>query len=328
MSIKAYTFETRDSKNGQIVPFSAKVDARVKQDLFYGQGNLVIPGDRDGMITTDKKIKFKGTFPEISLTLNVSPSTVFMAGGRMFTLENENIPIDGIQLKKVNQSDRDTSLYIGTFSLSFDIDAVNASGEFVKLVSYPNYDTKPESWNTDKFSVTYDFNVVYEAFDSLRVGVFPAMWCNGRINAGGTFGLRNKSTDMDNSPSGYRGEMAFVGNNIHITKRGERFTISGISNNVNNVKNITIDKSSEKPIIRMARRVNTPDAIQITSGEVMLFTEGWSGSATIQESEKKEYLFDLVEFKTYFGKLPEDKDIQYLSIFGNFIGELTRRIDF
>lgn len=328
MSIKAYTFETRDSKNGQIVPFSAKADARVKQDLFYGQGNLVIPGDRDGMITTDKKIKFKGTFPEISLTLNVSPSTVFIAGGRMFTLENENIPIDGIQLKKVNQSDRDTSLYIGTFSLSFDIDAANTSGEFVKLVSYPNYDTKPESWNNDKFSVTYDFNVVYEAFDSLRVGVFPAMWCNGRINAGGTFGLRNKSTDMDNSPSGYRGEMAFVGNNIHITKRGERFTISGISNNVNNMKNITIDKSSEKPIIRMARRVNTPDAIQITSGEVMLFTEGWSGSATIQASEKKEYLFDLVELKTYFGKLPEDKDIRYLSIFGIFVGELTRRIDF
>ena len=44
MTIQAYTFEAANVDGSQITPYSAKVDARVRRDMFHGEGNLIIPG--------------------------------------------------------------------------------------------------------------------------------------------------------------------------------------------------------------------------------------------------------------------------------------------
>ena len=138
MTIQAYTFESASVEGSQITPYSAKVDARVRRDMFHGEGNLIIPGNGNGLLNPKG-----GTRNGLTYTTTIPDTVTFVAGGRLFTM-SETVDL---YLSATSHP------AIFTAELVFDINIKDANGEYVKFANVPTYNTDPEAWESDTFQL-------------------------------------------------------------------------------------------------------------------------------------------------------------------------------
>lgn len=197
MTINVYTFEQlQGSSSGQIRPYSASVDARVRRDLFRQKGDLIIVGNRDGWINKNPQGDVTN-----QLTFQINNSVTFVAGGRLFTVTNENITLSAINLRTFNQ------ITIGVYEINFDINTNATDGNFIRRVTNPSYSlayNDPNVWELSQFSVSYKLVAV-----GVNGGVFiyPAPEFNGTFAAGTSSMMTKVGDTMNGSSPIWRGSM-------------------------------------------------------------------------------------------------------------------------
>lgn len=298
MTIQAYTFESANVDGSQITPYSAKVDARVRRDMFHGEGNLIIPGNGNGLLNPNG-----GTSNGSTYTTTIPDTITFIAGGRLFTMS-----------ETVDLYLSTTSVpVIYTSELVFDINTKDANGEYVKLVDFPTYNTDPEAWESDTFSVVYSLVV---AVLGSEVYVYPAYKHNGKVSAGSTVNLNAVGLKIETGASaGWRGAVFTqpAGEEIYVAKTGRNFTISGV------VKSFV----SVSDGVEFGTHGNTPDYIEVEDGYVTIFTKNWIGigelSHTMNAGRQNSRDLKISNITTVFGVKPSGTFSG--GIIGNFTGQ-------
>ena len=298
MTIQAYTFEAANGEGSQITPYSAKVDARVRRDMFHGEGNLIIPGNGNGLLNPNG-----GTRNGLTYTTTIPDTVTFVAGGRLFTM-SETVDL---YLSATSHP------AIFTAELAFDINTKDANGEYVKFADFPTYNTDPEAWESDTFSVVYSLVV---AFVGSEVFVFPAYKHNGKVAAGSTVNLNAVGLKIETGDSaGWRGAVLTqpAGEEIYVAKTGRNFTISGV------VKSF----ASVSDGVEFGTHGNTPDYIEVEDGYVTIFTKNWIGigelSHTMNAGLKNSRDLKISNITTVFGVKPSGTFSG--GIIGNFTGQ-------
>ena len=282
--IRAYSFESTGNGNGQLSPFNAKVDARVRRDMFNGAGNLIIVGDRNGTVT-DERVP-----GELGGTVNVrfSDSVTFVAGGRLFTITGQDVPISTFR-GRVTPS-------IGTGELCVDVDVNEPNGDFVKIVDVPSFDESPNSWELEKFSVTYTFVIVQTGMSPSTLVIYPSPEFNGQIRAGGTFNMGSTGYTMDGSDSPWRGAMT-TSTGLYLTQTGDTFTLAGSTGAV----------KFDSETVSFARQGLAPYYVDITTGSCVLMSTGWVAIGEISSNPKNDgtgYNFEITNVTTVSGVKP------------------------
>lgn len=298
MTIQAYTFESAKVDGSQITPYSAKVDARVRRDMFHGEGNLIIPGNGNGLLNPNG-----GTRNGLTYTTTIPDTVTFVAGGRLFTMSET---VDLYLSATSNKA-------IFTAELVFDINTKDANGEYVKFADFPTYNTDPEAWESDTFSVVYSLVV---AFVGSEVFVFPAYKHNGKVAAGSTVNLNAVGLKIETGNSaGWRGAVFTqqAGEEIYVAKTGRNFTISGV------VKSF----ASVSDGVEFGTHGNTPDFIEVEDGYVTIFTKNWIGigelSHTLNAGRQNSRDLKISNITTVFGVKPSGTFSG--GIIGNFTGQ-------
>ena len=301
MTIKAYTFEAQNN-TGQISPYSAKVDARIRRDLFNGAGNLIFTGDRNGYIT-DREY-FGNIGDEIRIA--ISNAVSFMAGGRLFSVTNQWVTIE------TNTTADPT---IGTAQLIFNIDTTAADGLFVKMETEPKYEQVPEAWESDKFSAVFDLVVVKVGVDGLQF--LPAIKHNAQINAGSSFNISKNGTLMNGRDATWRGRLTTYGN-LYLAQCATKFTLSGTTGEVV----ITTEQQNDgtqADVLKFAKQEKAPHGLSISNGKATLWAPGWIVMGDIVENTAGNfsgYNFKMENLKTITGNKP--KNIENAGILANF----------
>ena len=298
MTIQAYTFEAANVEGSQITPYSAKVDALVRRDMFHGEGNLIIPGNGNGLLNPNG-----GTRNGSKYTTTIPDTITFIAGGRLFTMS-----------ETVDLYLSTTSVpVIYTSELVFDINTKDANGEYVKLVDFPTYNTDPEAWESDTFSVVYSLVV---AVLGSEVYVYPAYKHNGKVAAGSTVNMNAVGLKIETGASaGWRGAVFTrpAGEEIYVAKTGRNFTISGV------VKSF----ASVSDGVEFGTHGNTPDYIEVEDGYVTIFTTNWIGigdlSHTMDAGRQNSRDLKISNITTVFGVKPSGTFSG--GIIGNFTGQ-------
>ena len=298
MTIHAYTFEAANVEGSQITPYSAKVDARVRRDMFHGEGNLIIPGNGNGFMNPNG-----GTRNGLTYTTTIPDTVTFVAGGRLFTMS-----------ETVDLSLSATShLAIFTAELVFDINTKDANGEYVKFADVPTYNTDPEAWESDTFSVVYSLVV---AFVGSEVFVFPAYKHNGKVAAGSAVNLNAVGLKIETGASaGWRGAVLTqpTGEEIYMAKTGRNFTLSGV------VKSF----ASVSDGVEFGNHGISADYVEVEDGYVTIFTSNWIGigelSHTMNAGQQNSRDFKVSNITTVFGVKPSG--IFSGGIIGNFTGQ-------
>ena len=298
MTIQAYTFEAANVDGSQITPYSAKVDARVRRDMFHGEGNLIIPGNGNGLLNPNG-----GTRNGLTYTTTIPDTVTFVAGGRLFTM-SETVEL----FMSATSSPR-----IFTSEIVFDINTKEPNGEYVKLADFPTYNTDPEAWESDTFSVVYSLVV---AFVGSEVFVFPAYKHNGKVAAGSTVNLNAVGLKIETGASaGWRGAVFTqpAGEEIYVAKTGRNFTISGV------VKSF----ASVSDGVEFGTHGNTPDYIEVEDGYVTIFTNKWIGigelSHTMNAGLQNSRDLKISNITTVFGVKPSGTFSG--GVIGNFTGQ-------
>ena len=298
MTIQAYTFESANADWSQITPYSAKVDARVRRDMFHGEGNLIIPGNGNGLLNPNGGTRNGSTY-----TTTIPDTITFIAGGRLFTMsETVDLYLSATSVP-----------IIYTSELVFDINTKDAKGEFVKLVDFPTYNTDPEAWESDTFSVVYSLVV---AVIGSGVYVYPAYKHNGKVAAGSTVNMNAKGLKIETGDSAvWRGTVFTqpAGEEIYVAKTGRNFTISGV------VKSFV----SVSDGVEFGTHGNTPDYIEVEDGYVTIFTKNWIGigelSHTMNAGRQNSNDLKISNITTVFGVKPSGTFSG--GIIGNFTGQ-------
>lgn len=298
MTIQAYTFESANVEGSQITPYSAKVDARVRRDMFHGDGNLIIPGNGNGLLNPNG-----GTLNGSTYTTTIPDTITFIAGGRLFTMS-----------ETVDLYLSTTSVpVIYTSELVFDINTKDANGEYVKFVDFPTYNTDPEAWESDTFSVVYSLVV---AVLGSEVYVYPAYKHNGKVAAGSTVNMNAVGLKIETGASaGWRGAVFTrpAGEEIYVAKTGRNFTISGV------VKSFV----SVSHGVEFGTHGDTPDYIEVEDGYVTIFTTNWIGigdlSHTMNAGRQNSRDLKISNITTVFGVKPSGTFSG--GIIGNFTGQ-------
>lgn len=298
MTIQAYTFEAANVEGSQITPYSAKVDARVRRDMFHGEGNLIIPGNGNGLLNPNG-----GTRNGLTYTTTIPDTVTFMAGGRLFTM-SETVDL---YLSATSHP------AIFTAELVFDINTKDANGEYVKLADFPTYNTDPEAWESDTFSVVYSLVV---AFVGSEVFVFPAYKHNGKVAAGSTVNLNAVGLKIETGASaGWRGAVLTqpAGEEIYMAKTGRNFTLSGV------VKSF----ASVSDGVEFGTHGISADYVEVEDGYVTIFTTNWIGigelSHTLNAGRQNNRDFKVSNITTVFGVKPSGNFSG--GIIGNFTGQ-------
>lgn len=298
MTIQAYTFETANVEGSQITPYSAKVDARVRRDMFHGEGNLIIPGNGNGLLNPKG-----GTRNGLTYTTTIPDTVTFVAGGRLFTM-SETVDL---YLSATSHP------AIFTAELVFDINIKDANGEYVKFANVPTYNTDPEAWESDTFSVIYSLVV---AFVDSEVFVFPAYKHNGKVAAGSTVNLNAVGLKIETGDSaGWRGAVLTqpTGEEIYMAKTGRNFTLSGV------VKSF----ASVSDEVEFGIHGISADYVEVEDGYVTIFTSNWIGigelSHTMNAGQQNSRDFKVSNITTVFGVKPSGKFSG--GIIGNFTGQ-------
>ena len=298
MTIQAYTFEAANVEGSQITPYSAKVDARVRRDMFHGEGNLIIPGNGNGLLNPNG-----GTRNGLTYTTTIPDTVTFMAGGRLFTM-SETVDL---YLSATSHP------AIFTAELVFDINTKDANGEYVKFADFPTYNTDPEAWESDTFSVVYSLVV---AFVGSEVFVFPAYKHNGKVAAGSTVNLNAVGLKIETGASaGWRGAVLTqpAGEEIYMAKTGRNFTLSGV------VKSF----ASVSDGVEFGTHGISADYVEVEDGYVTIFTTNWIGigelSHTLNAGRQNNRDFKVSNITTVFGVKPSGNFSG--GIIGNFTGQ-------
>ena len=298
MTIQAYTFEAANVEGSQITPYSAKVDARVRRDMFHGEGNLIIPGNGNGLLNPNG-----GTRNGLTYTTTIPDTVTFVAGGRLFTM-SETVDL------YLSATSHPT---IFTAELVFDINTKDANGEYVKFADFPTYNTDPEAWESDTFSVVYSLVV---AFVGSEVFVFPAYKHNGKVAAGSTVNLNAVGLKIETGASaGWRGAVLTqpAGEEIYMAKTGRNFTLSGV------VKSF----ASVSDGVEFGTHGISADYVEVEDGYVTIFTSNWIGigelSHTLNAGRQNSRDFKVSNITTVFGVKPSDTFSG--GIIGNFTGQ-------
>lgn len=298
MTIQAYTFEAANVEGSQITPYSAKVDARVRRDIFHGEGNLIIPGNGNGLLNPNG-----GTRNGLTYTTTIPDTVTFVAGGRLFTM-SETVDL---YLSATSHP------AIFTAELVFDINTKDANGEYVKFADFPTYNTDPEAWESDTFSVVYSLVV---AFVGSEVFVFPAYKHNGKVAAGSTVNLNAVGLKIETGASaGWRGAVLTqpAGEEIYMAKTGRNFTLSGV------VKSF----ASVSDGVEFGTHGISADYVEVEDGYVTIFTTNWIGigelSHTLNAGRQNSRDFKVSNITTVFGVKPSDTFSG--GIIGNFTGQ-------
>ena len=298
MTIQAYTFEAANVEGSQITPYSAKVDARVRRDMFHGEGNLIIPGNGNGLLNPTG-----GTRNGLTYTTTIPDTVTFVAGGRLFTM-SETVDLS---LSATSHP------AIFTAELVFDINTKDANGEYVKFANVPTYNTDPEAWESDTFSVVYSLVV---AFVGSEVFVFPAYKHNGKVAAGSTVNLNAVGLKIETGASaGWRGAVLTQpkGEEIYMAKTGRNFTLSGV------VKSF----ASVSDGVEFGTHGISADYVEVEDGYVTIFTSKWIGigelSHTMNAGQQNSRDFKVSNITTVFGVKPSGTFSG--GIIGNFTGQ-------
>lgn len=298
MTIQAYTFEAANVDGSQITPYSAKVDARVRRDMFHGEGNLIIPGNGNGLLNPNG-----GTRNGLTYTTTIPDTVTFVAGGRLFTM-SETVDLS---LSATSHP------AIFTAELVFDINTKDANGEYVKFADVPTYNTDPEAWESDTFSVVYSLVV---AFVGSEVFVFPAYKHNGKVAAGSTVNLNAVGLKIETGASaGWRGAVLTqpTGEEIYMAKTGRNFTLSGV------VKSF----ASVSDGVEFGTHGISADYVEVEDGYVTIFTSNWIGigelSHTMNAGQQNSRDFKVSNITTVFGVKPSGTFSG--GIIGNFTGQ-------
>ena len=298
MTIQAYTFEAANVEGSQITPYSAKVDARVRRDMFHGEGNLIIPGNGNGLLNPNG-----GTRNGLTYTTTIPDTVTFVAGGRLFTM-SETVDLS---LSATSHP------AIFTAELVFDINTKDANGEYVKFADFPTYNTDPEAWESDTFSVVYSLVV---AFVGSEVFVFPAYKHNGKVAAGSTVNLNAVGLKIETGDSaGWRGAVLTqsIGEEIYMAKTGRNFTLSGV------VKSF----ASVNDGVEFGTHGISADYVEVEDGYVTIFTSNWIGigelSHTMNAGRQNSRDFKVSNITTVFGVKPFGTFSG--GIIGNFTGQ-------
>ena len=298
MTIQAYTFESANVEGSQITPYSAKVDARVRRDMFHGEGNLIIPGNGNGLLNPKG-----GTRNGLTYTTTIPDTVTFVAGGRLFTM-SETVDL---YLSATSHP------AIFTAELVFDINIKDANGEYVKFANVPTYNTDPEAWESDTFSVIYSLVV---AFVGSEVFVFPAYKHNGKVAAGSTVNLNAVGLKIETGDSaGWRGAVLTqpTGEEIYMAKTGRNFTLSGV------VKSF----ASVSDGVEFGTHGISADYVEVEDGYVTIFTSNWIGigelSHTMNAGQQNSRDFKVSNITTVFGVKPSGTFSG--GIIGNFTGQ-------
>lgn len=298
MTIQAYTFEAANGDGSQITPYSAKVDARVRRDMFHGEGNLIIPGNGNGLLNPNG-----GTRNGLTYTTTIPDTVTFVAGGRLFTM-SETVDL---YLSATSHP------AIFTAELVFDINTKDANGEYVKFADFPTYNTDPEAWESDTFSVVYSLVV---AFVGSEVFVFPAYKHNGKVAAGSTVNLNAVGLKIETGDSaGWRGAVLTqpAGEEIYMAKTGRNFTLSGV------VKSF----ASVSDGVEFGTHGISADYVEVEDGYVTIFTRNWIGigelSHTMNAGRQNSRDFKISNITTVFGVKPSGTFSG--GIIGNFTGQ-------
>ena len=294
MTIKAYTFESSQTAidGSQLAPYTSKVDARVNRDLFNGHGDLIIVGDRNGKINRDVIRSNIEQLVTDGLKFSIPDYVTFLAGGRLITLTDEIVDVD-VTASIVNNQ----SFQVGFADLVFDIDTKSQTGQFVTISKYPKYPTGLEAWEQDTFSSVYKLILVY---DGAELNIYPSPDHNGQNAAGSTFSISTNGTWMHSGGALFRGKM-INNSNLFLSQNHDIFTLSGKTDSlVFDGDDIKFGKQIEGP-------ASPPFGLNITTGTITLFTEGWALMGTLTSSHNRErngYYFTITDVKTVFGKKP------------------------
>lgn len=251
--IQAFTFETKidDLTKTQVRPYDAKIDARIRRDLFHGFGNIVFVGDRNGYVedSTTSQQFIGDIVANRSMKIKFNSSVTFSAGGRLFTLTDELITLT------VETKGRDV---IGSFVA--DINTNDNNEQFIQIVSVASYSDDPESWETDTFSATFSFVI---RPNGRSVHIYPVPWQNAQVCAGSTFMLGDNSENMNGSEN-YTRKGLVTDTGLLLAQDRDIFTISGTTNKLRR-QNDTLCFGEKYGGIQLS--INEGD------GSVVIFTE-------------------------------------------------------
>lgn len=289
--IKAYTFENGEAHD-------AKTDARIRRDLFFGVGNVIITGNDNGTINEGRVLGTLGG----AIEFKTSNSATFIAGGRLFTM-SETIRLN-TEISRFNEK-------IAFGKIYFDIDTKESAGDFVKMVNSPSYGSDFEA---DKFSVTYVLAIVE---DGGLMNVYASIDQNGHFNAGGSINITYIGKNTNGTPATYRGQTTTRGD-LRLTKRGKHLTLTG------SARDIKISSNS----IEFTNNSKGHYSIEAESGTGTIM---WSGSGSnkggIATGEVKtasdNYLCKIENLEIVNGSLPTSLDRVYVLV--NINGKILNR---
>ena len=203
--IKAYTFDNGEAHD-------AKTDARIRRELFFGVGNVIISGNDNGNINDGRIIGTLGGHIEFK----TNNSTTFIAGGRLFTM-SETIRVN-TEKSRFNEN-------IAFGKIYFDINTKASGGDFVKMVSSPSYGSDFEA---DTFSAAYVLTIVN---DGGVMNAYASIDQNGHFNAGGSINITYIGKNTNGTNATYRGQTTTKGD-LRLTKRGKHLTLSGVARDI------------------------------------------------------------------------------------------------
>lgn len=297
--IKAYTFESKaksKDKAGQLVPYEAKVDARIRRDCFLGHGDVICNGDRDGYIQSMASGPIGGP-----VTFTIRDSVTFLAGGRMFSAPGETYTVNT----------RKTGDGVGIGELYFRIHAKSGSGKYVEHVeSLPERDQegKKQNWEGEFFFSVYHLLFVQ---DAKGLNVYPVPGQTGHVCAGGSINISKTGVSMDGTASPYRGQLTKAGD-LRLTMRGDDFTLVGRTSSL-----VMRDGA-----ILFSPVMGAPYKLSVTSGTATIYTRGWVGVGKMVTAGDG-YNFKIEELQTIMGTKPDGANIDASSILATFTGSWT-----
>lgn len=258
MTIKSYTFDSSDNINSkQLRPYSSKVDARVRRDLFNGVGNLIFTAPDGNMLDNSTHLNVRGSTTK---SVTFFDATAFTAGGRLFSI-NEPVTIRF-------ESTSVRNVYVGYFTVDVDTEATD--GEYVKITTSARYQT--DDFESARFSAEYTVLLVSTSSD--RDYLFPAPQHAARTAAGSMFALQNSKETYDDYDI-MRGCLSY-GSNVSDTlvgfQSGKRFSFHGLA------KIVKVGNS-----LYFLPRIGSPVSL-VGSGQIIIDAEGYRAIASITDA--------------------------------------------
>lgn len=306
--INAYTFEIKnpDAPGKQIQPYSAKVDARIRRDIFGGRGDLVFSGRLDGQLNDPQFNNRSGS----KITTRFLSSTVFTAGGRMFSITDEDITLTII---KSNGSEHHVKFAV-------KIDTNDANGNFVSIVEPRDADNNQRDFEADVFYSVFDF-IAVTGNDPRDVKIYAGPNSNGQVAAGTTINIASNGVTAYGTTAGYHGQIINEGN-YYLSDDNGVFTLNAQPTQIKYDGEDILFGRTMFPTIFVPKIDRDGFAVIFHRDTV------FSGKLSINTDKSKGYLFRLsnVAYPRFTETRPkpsESPSSSGIHVIGNWAGEWT-----